>query len=716
MSSLFSSAWYRVADLRPRLRTQARMGRHVYRGERWHVLQDMGSGRFLRLNPAAYRLVVLMDGVRTLDEIWRHACANWGDEAPSQDEVLQLLTQLNHANVLITDRRPDVAELQQRAEKTKHKKVMQYIANPLSLKVPLFDPDALLTRLVSAVPPRGWRWFAGLWMALVCGALAGTAYYWSELTHDIASRSFTPDNMLLLALVFPVLKLVHELGHGLAIRACGGSCREMGVMFLVFLPVPYVDASQASGFADKYRRMLVGAAGMMAELLVASVAFWLWAWSDAGLLKSVLHQTLILAGVTTLVFNLNPLLRFDGYYILADWLEMPNLGNKANQYLGYLLTHHVFRAFHAVQPPLTPREPFWLVSYALASFVYRIFVAAAIVVTVGNSFFFVGVLLALWSFWNMIVQPVLRLLRHLVTHPALEGRRLSACVLSGAGVAFAGVTLLLVPAPSWTAVEGVIWMTEDARVRAPHPCFGERVLVAPGTRVRAGERLMSCSDPDLDAQIAQATARIEELETRFALAAPVDRVQMQVVQADLRHARRQLADLQRRHDALSMISPRDGIFRMSAPQDFSGRFLNRGDGVAYVIDPGSIALIAVVPQGDVDLVRKRTRQVELRVAGNIWQKIDTQIRREVPAATRELPSLALSLAGGGRIGLDPQVNAGGSAAALNPLFQFELTVPDAAAGVFPGTRVYVRFVHQSEPLAQQGYRSLRQVFLKRFVI
>ena len=140
-SALFSSSWYRVAELRPRLRRQARIVPHTYRGQRWYVMQDLASGRVLRFNPSAYRVLALMDGVRSLDEIWQSACLTLGDQAPTQDEILGLLTQLHQANVLLTDRKPDLGELAERGQRLRSTRLKQYLANPLSLKLPLFDPD-----------------------------------------------------------------------------------------------------------------------------------------------------------------------------------------------------------------------------------------------------------------------------------------------------------------------------------------------------------------------------------------------------------------------------------------------------------------------------------------------------------------------------------------------------------------------------------------------
>ncbi len=715
MSSLFSTSWYRAADLRPRLRRQARVSRHRYRGERWYVLQDQGTGQFLRLNPAAYRVVALMDGERTLDEIWRNVCLTQGDDAPTQDEILQVLSRLHQANVLISDRRPDLGELEERRERTHAAKLRQYLSNPLSLKIPLIDPDAFLTGFVRHIPGPAWLWLL-LWACVVAAGATGAAYQWHALTNDLTARVFTPDNVLLMALAFPFLKSIHELGHGIAIKAFGGACREMGVMFLVFIPVPYVDASQATAFPQKGRRMLVGAAGMMIETAVASIALLLWDAAEPGLAKAFLHQMVILAGLTTLAFNLNPLLRFDGYYILADWLEIPNLGQKSTQYVGYLVQRYLFGADRLSPPPMTRREPVWLVAYALGSFVYRILVAIAIILLVASQFFFIGVLLAVWAGWSMLGRPVMRALGQLSSSPQLERVRWRAWSITAVLTAVVAWLVFVVPAPSSTSTEGIIWTTEDARLRAAYPCFGDAVLVAAGARVTKGEPLIACSEPKLDAQILQERAHVAELEARLAEAIRNDRVQVQVVSSELRFGHSRLADLIARRDAMTIVSPHDGTFVMPSPNDFPGRFLGRGEVVGYVIVPSRLTLVTVVPQGEVALVRQRTERVELRTVGDVWNPILARIAREVPAATQDLPSLALSLAGGGNIGLDPQATQGGEMRALTPLFQFELTLYGDALPSTLGRRVFVRFEHGAEPLADQWYRGLRQMFLQRFTV
>lgn len=716
--TLFSASWYRTGHLRPQLRRQARLVRHSYRGERWYVLQDLASGRFLRLDGTAYAVVALMDGVRSVDEVWKHVCGHMGDDAPTQDEVLGLLSQLHQANVLLTDRQPDAEELDERRQRTRRMRLKQYIGNPLALKLPVLDPDRFLAGIVSLFPSGIGPWLFVAWLLLVGSGIAVAALNWSELTDDIASRVFTSENMLLLWLAFPVLKGIHELGHGLAIKAFGGSCRELGLMFLLLIPVPYVDASAVTAFPDKRRRMLVGVAGMAIEVAVAAVAIWLWSWSSPGVGKALLHQIVILASVTTVLFNANPLLRFDGYYVLADWLEIPNLGTKSTRYVGYLVQRHLLRVKHPITPPrLTPREAPWLVGFAIGSFLYRMAVAVVIILTVAQQFFFVGVLLAAWAGWNMLLKPLSEQVRFLFTDPVLEGRRQRAFGLVSGSLAVLAAFVTLLPMPSWTMSEGVIWMPDEARVRAPLSCFGQKVLATSGQVVKPGTPLLACTDPELDARYAQAAARAQELEARLALAVTADRVQLGIVQAELGYYRDQLADLAARRTAMTITSAHTGVFVMDAPSDFAGRYVERGTVLAYVLNPGAYTLLATVPQGEVDLVRSRTRDVELRAVGQVRDLIPARIVREVPAATRELPSLALALQGGGRIGLDPDSQAnGGQPRALTPLFQFEIRFTGEQLPRALGSRVYVRFVHAAEPLAQQWYRHWRQAFLKRFSV
>lgn len=715
--SLFSSSWYRVKGLTPQLRGQAKIVRHVYRDEVWYVIQDTASGKMLRVDHVAHHALEQLDGQRNVEEIWLKMQEDLGDRAPTQDELIGLFTQLHQTNLLLGGNTPDLSEIKERRKKNRMTKIKQYVGNPLAVKLPLIDPDRFLTKLVGLFPRGSAKWILALWFFGICAGIAQAALHWEPLTEDITSRVFNSQNMLMLWFAFPLLKAIHELGHGIAIKAYGGSCREMGLMFLLFIPVPYVDASSSMMFKNKKHRIVVSLAGMMIEMFVASIAIWVWASASGGPVKALLHEVIILASVTTLFFNGNPLLRFDAYYALADWLEIPNLATKSNQFIGHLLQKYVFRVGDDLKAVLTtPREKGWLVFYSIGSFIYRMIVAFGIIFAVAQMYFFVGVLLALWAAWTMLLMPLHKVLKELFVGQSLQNVRKRAITMSAATFGLFLLLFTLVPAPSWSMAEGIIWMPENARVTNNVDCFGHSVLVSHGSRVELGQPILRCDDPDLLTQLEKARFKQEELVARVTFASTSDTVQQGVAQAELDFINKEVDTLERKLEEMVIRSPNIGVFYMDAPGDFPGRYFERGSVLGDVVDPKALSLITVVPQSIAALVRDNTERIEIRTSDNPMSLVQATMVREVPSATKQLPSMALALQGGGEIGLDPESDPTSGPKALNPLFQFEVRFQDNYMPNTLGNRVFVRFVHHDEPLGVQWYRSIRQMFLKRFAL
>jgi putative peptide zinc metalloprotease protein len=710
--SLFSTSWYRVAGVRPRLRNHAQIHRHVYRGGVWYVLQNHSTGKFHRFTPVANLIIGLMDGRRTLQEIWDLACVRLGDEVPSQDETIKLLSDLHKADVLQSDAPPDIHELQQRRDFHARARWKQYIGNPLSLRFPLLDPDRILRRLAPLFAPLfGWAG-AILWVGAMAWALILIAMHWSELSSDLVDRVFSVENLLLMWFVFPLIKLLHEFGHAMATKAGGGEVHEMGVMLLVLMPVPYVDASAATAFRDKRSRMLVGAAGMLVELFIAAIAVFAWVHLEPGTERAIAYNVILVAGVSTLLFNGNPLLRYDGYYILSDFLEIPNLGQRSNEYLGYLTNRYLFGVEGGSSPVSAPGERGWFVGYAIGSFAYRMFMMVSIALLVASKFFVIGVVLALWAFANMLVLPLSKKLNYLFSSPRLAGHRQRALFTTGAILVLLTVILVWLPAPSSTRAEGVIWAPEQAQVRATVDGFVAKVLAKPDQRVRAGDVLIQCEDPELNARTRVLQAQLAELEARYSAAILTKRVQADVINEQKVQVAEALDLAYRRQAELQVRSPADGVFVIQDAQNSVGRYAQRGEVLAYVTDDAALTVRVVVPQAEGALVGRRTRRVEIRSADRIGRPIQAQIQREVPAATDELPSMTLSLQGGGKIGLDP--SRVGDGKALEKLFVLDLELPPGVQANYLGGRVYVRFEHQPEPLADQWYREIRRALLKKF--
>lgn len=710
--SLFSTSWYRVADIRPRLRNHAQIHRHIYRGSVWYVLQNHTTGKFHRFTAIANQVIGLMDGRRTLQEIWDISCNRLGDEVPTQDELIKLLSDLHRADVLQTDAPPDLLELQQRRRKHMRMQLKQYLGNPLSLRIPLFDPDRLLSRMLPYVKPL-WGWPAAIaWLMVVGFALVLVGMHWRELSGDVIDRVFSVQNLLLIWFVFPLIKLLHEFGHAMATKIDGGEVHEMGIMLLVLMPIPYVDASGATAFRDKRSRMLVGGAGMLVELFIAALAVFAWGNLSPGIERAIVYDVILVAGVSTLLFNANPLLRYDGYYILADYLEIPNLAQRSNDYLAYVVNRYLFGLEGGSSPALEPGEAQWFLGYAVGSFIYRMFMMVSIALLVASQFFFIGVVLAIWAFATMLVIPAVKKLDYLFTSPRLDNHRRRALLSSGAIALFVIVLFGFLPAPSSTRTEGVLWAPEESQVRSTVDGFITRVLVRPGDAVRRGDVLIECEDPELAARTNVLRAELEELEARYNASLISKRVQADMINEQKTHVIEALEHAYRRQAELHLRSPADGVFIMAGINDAPGRFTQRGDVLAYVMEGAAAKVRVVVAQAAEGLVAQRTRKVEIRPAGDIGNPFLAQIRREVPAATDELPSMTLSLQGGGKIGLDP--TRPGDGKALEKLFVLDLDLLSGTPAMLIGGRIHVRFEHQPEPLADQWFRDARRLLLKHF--
>ena len=712
-----STSWYRVAEFKPQLAEQVSINRHRYRGAVWYVIDDRSSGRVHRFTPAAYLLIRLMDGRRTVGEIWGEATALMGSEAPGQEDVIQLLGQLHANDLLRGDIVPDSAELFIRYGKQAQSRWLSNLKNPLSIRIPLWDPDDFLKRTLPALRPVfGWAGLL-LWIAVVSTGIVLAASHWGELNENWSDRIMAGQNLFIIWLAFPFVKILHEMGHGYAAKAQGGEVHEMGIMLLALMAVPYVDASSASGFRSKWKRALVGAAGMMAELFVASIAMVLWLQVEPGNFRAVLYDIMLIASVSTLIFNGNPLLRYDGYYILADLIEIPNLFQRANQYWQRLADRYLLGVKDQTPLEATPGERRWFLAYAPAALAYRFLIMFGIAVFLVNNYFIFGVLMAVWTAASMIVIPFAKGILYVFRDPKLRNsRRRAIAATMGLAVGIAGF-MAWVPMPLRTQTEGVVWLPEQAEVRVGEAGFVRRVLVKSGAQVAAGGALVECEDPVLQAEIRVSQAKVDEIGARRAAEWVEDRVKAEITREEWEREKANLARARERVGKLTVRSRADGVFVLVKEDDLPGKFLKQGELVGFVVNGAADIVRVVVDQDDIDIVRRSTKNVTIRFASSLEKTWPAVLVREAPAAKAQLPSLALSTEGGGQTPMDPRDPE--KSKALNSMFQFDLALPPDHEPVYPGiptpygSRVHVRFEHQPEPLAKQAWRRLRQLFLSR---
>lgn len=773
--AVFSEHWHRVAALRPRLVPQLAVVRQQVRGEVWYLLADRVSGRSCRLNASAYALAGRLDGRHTLQQLWDRlqamapvtsprvtpvlpaapvtaggtGLAPCATEPPTQDEAIDLLARLREQGLVEVDRAADFARLLPHLHdgRTRARRF-----NPLAWRRPLGDPSRLVDRLAplarALFSPLG----ALVWGLAIVALVAQAVAQADALAAYSAAALGRPSIALWAMLAWLPLKAWHELAHALALRRFGGTVHEAGITLMLGLPVPYVDASGANALGARRARVLVGAAGMAAELALAAPALALWAASADGPLREAAFAVLGVVTVSALLFNANPLQRLDGYHIACDLLQLPNLASRSRAWWHALLQRRLLRLPGARPMPLARREAPWLAAYAPLAWAWQAVVLGASVAWVASWSAPAGAALALLALVQVGLRPPWQLYRQLQRSAAVSGtagRRLRA---AAAAVLLAVPALLAVPLPRHSVALGVVWPPEQAQLRPETSGFVHELLRADGQAVAAGEPVLRLRDPQLEAQIARQQARLAALDGEWHAALPDGGARSADLQASLALARAELDRLRQRAEGLVVRAGVAGTIALPQAQDLIGRHAPQGRLLGQVLTDAPPTVRVALPEDEAQALRSRRQAVAVWRADGPATPQPARVLQETPAAVQRLPSAALARRHGGAIETDPQDSE--ALRSLQPvvLLDVQLDLPldapmdkplagpqadtradprtDPQANLqanraasahtdFPhpdarrlGTRAWVRFDEGAAPLAVQAWAALRRAWLR----
>jgi putative peptide zinc metalloprotease protein len=714
----FSPLWHRVRGLKPRLRPHVQVTRQLYRGRRWHVVHDPSANNFYRLTPVAFEFLSALGGQTTVEQAWDRVLSRHGDNAPTQPEIVELIGQLYGANLLAMEAPPEVEQLLHRRRERIRKKVMQQAVGLLYFRLRLLNPDRLLAALEPMFRPVLNRWGFLAWCVLVAAAVLAVLPAWPRLAGGF-DEYVSPANAGWMLAVFVVLKLWHELGHGLICKRLGGQVPEAGVMLLVLLPSPYVDASSAWSFENKWQRVAVGAGGMIFELFAAAVAAFVWlALPDGMLAKQLAYYAMLTASISTLLFNINPLMRFDGYYMLADLIEVPNLMMRSNQYIHYLFQRYVYRVEQPRIVSTLPGERAILLTYGLLAMAYRVVLMLTIALWVMGLWFIIGVALAIWTIGAWLLIPAGKFVHWLATHGSLTDRRGRAIVVT-LGM-LAGVALLLgaVPVPDWRRARGVVESRQETGVYFDSSGFVREALARRGTAVRAGDVLARLESPELERSVLANRAEREELLVVLQQSrAGEDAASAGIAAAQLAVNERERLELEDRVRGLTVRAPHDGVVVGGDPSLAVGAFVKRGELLCAVVDPADLRVAATVPTAQGAWLRTLPPDritSEFRTASRPFRVVSAAEVSSPSAAQAQLPHAALGFSGGGQVPTEPEDREG--VRTMFPQYVVYLRAGEGLAGAplgQPGERVWVRFTLPGRPVAAQLWERLRQVLQGR---
>jgi putative peptide zinc metalloprotease protein len=703
-------AWDAIAELKPKLRSHVKFYQHVYRNQTWHIVADTLSNAHFRCPDDVFKFIEYLDGESSIAQAYQVCVELKGDDAPQQADIIQVIATLQMKELLQGDIPVSAQDLFLRYQTQKSQKKKQIWSRPLAFKMSLWDPDQWLEKITPLFSGIFNRWVLVLCMCFMAFGSSIAFVNWQALMLHFSIRFMSPENLILIWLLYPLVKLIHELGHAILTKYWGGEVHDMGVLFIVFMPVPYVDASSSYQFANKHQRMMVAAAGIFVELLLAAIGILCWSMMDDGIVRDIAFNIAVVGGLSTLFVNGNPLLRFDGYHVFCDAIEVPNLGSRSIKYLGYLCQRFLL-GLDDLKSPLTAQgERGWLLFYGLTAGVYRLFISFSIAFFVASHYFIVGVVLALLSLLQQIIWPTILSVKHLLIL-AKERTRLTRLALTSVPISLLCAFLLFYPLNWSTNIEGVAVLPESGSVRAQSAGFVIEILKENGQKVNVGEDLFKLINPELMLEQQLIKAQIVELERRKNHAFLEGPVATQIVKLEIQQAENSLLDIQKQIAQLSVKSATSGIMSIPKALDMPGRYYHKGDVLAYVVDLSTVTVKAIIPQSKFDRLNLADKQWQGKIASQPEKTFKVVAGREVPRASYKLPSAKLGSAGGGEIRVDARDSEGRTV--LEAVYQVELTITNYNQHYLAG-KVAVKVPHQPESFAKYMHRILMLFLSENF--
>lgn len=637
---------YELRQLRPRLRDDVSCAWQSYGGAECYVLEDESRGSFFRIGVPEYTFLSLLDGRTSVGEAITQTVSVLGPDAFDEQQAAVICHWLAESKLLASE---GPGRESGEASKADAVRVARRL-NPLSMRLPLGCPEPMLSALNGLL---GGMFSLGgflLWLAVTAVAMWQLAPHSEQLWRESAVI-LSPHNWLWIALWGIGLKLIHEASHGLACQRFGSRVREAGIVFILLAPVPYVDLT-STWRLPKWRRIVTSAAGMFAELLIAALAGILWANTTDELLRQHLLQLMLTASVVTLLFNANPLMRFDGYYILADLLELPNLAAHGQQ----TLIHSTKRWLLGVRSssPTWPEGRTWLVAtYGVLSALWRTVVSVSLIVAAAVWFEGAGIALAAGAVFAWFVHPMWRGLRFVIFGSRFEKpnrvRFLAITTCAAASVAW-----MLISVTAWHSITlpGVVESVDAAIVRAESPGFVEEVCVESGQTVREGDPLLRLSNHELEMQRRQLNVEIERSELRSRTFQNEGELAARLAEDDNREGlRTKLAELDRSCDLLLVRAPRAGLVSASDLPSLLGSYVSPGRELLVIGDPDEKEIRVLVSQQQFEAASlSLDRVVHVRLVDDGFATTGTLHKLE-PRATIHAPHPALCAGAGGPIAI-----------------------------------------------------------------
>ncbi|MDD2863827.1 MAG: biotin/lipoyl-binding protein [Methylococcales bacterium] len=713
MSEFFSESWHRVAKTQIGLVASVQIHKQRFRGVTWYVLRDTFNDKFFRIRPEAYQFLMHLTPEKTVQEVWLEFIEKYPTVAPGQEELIQLLSQLHDANLLYFKNRTDSSRIFERYQKQKYQKKQQQVLSIFFSKFSLLDPDAFLNRILPLIQNVFSVKAALIWFAIVISGGVAVIEHFDEL-RDQSQGLLAPDNLFWFFVALFFLKLWHEFGHAMMCKRFGGQVHSMGVMLLILTPLPFMDASASWAFRSRWHRALVGAAGMIAELFVAGIAALIWANTGAGTLHSLCFNVMTIASISSLVFNGNPLIRFDAYYILSDILEIPNLAQKSQRQWLFWIQKYAF-GVDDISPAQTIKESVLLGIYGLLSFLYRLLISVGIILFTADEWLFLGFLMAMLTGITLIVIPAYRAANYLLLSQKIHRKK--SRTYSVLAVFLLLVSLLcFIPYSSEIEATGIVESTHFTSIFVETNGYLKKVNVKNGQLVSQGDTLLEFENNELALSIQSLNAKITEEQILLTQARNENIADLDSIEKYLLVLEEHLASLQKDEKKLNVIAQQSGIWVAPEFTPKQENWFKRGMKLGSIINPKQYRFTAVVTQEQAfDLFEGNANtRGEVKVRVDTQPTFNTNAVQIIPYERRELPSAALGWLGGGDIAVTHNAKSSGKEAAES-FFEVRADIQaNETEPFFHGSSGILRLELPPKSLISKVAKTINQTLLKRY--
>ena len=643
---------YAVAELaaaRPRLRSDLLFTFQVLGGEPSYVLEDLTNRRYFQLGLAEYRFLTALDGKRSAREALALNARAMGASALSEARVQSLLSWLVENELSETETAGQEARRRETVSDRESKRPSRLLQNFFFMKIPLGNPDAFLNRVAPFL-----KWSLApvamvAWLGFLIYAGAELIYHWRpfmESTRQVA----LPSNWIFLLISFAGLKLIHELWHGVAAKRYHAPVPEWGIRLLALVsPLTYIDATSTWRLPARSARMVVAAAGMYIELFIAAIAVMIWVRTSPGAVNTMAYNIVFTASLVTLFFNGNPLMRFDGYYILTDLIQIPNLGTKGQRFVSWASRKYLLGMEHQELSQKIQSRIVSIGIYGVLATMWKMVVWVGIMLLISTLFKGAGVVLVVLAIMAGLVGMVKKAAK--LVFAGDRGVRISygrACSRIGAIAVLITAILVFVPVSPSPSLVAVVDQPGKAMLRIDTDGLVREVYVSNGEAVHKGQLLARLENPiksmelerlRLDAARSQLISRRHFEEGNIA-AHQAEKENLASLEEGIRTLGEQVASLE-------IVSPIEGTIHADRLESLQGHYLKTGAIVMSVLPSLPDELLVLIPQQEIEaFARRQNENISVKIRGR-QGTLQAQLERIERQAKTGLPRSLLSATVGG---------------------------------------------------------------------